>query len=94
MGEFVLTKGKFTLSNNLGYNPNRYYNYKVDNQTGPSGYISNSDRDKLASLDTGGYTGRWGAYGKLAMLHEKELVLNKNDTENFLASMEILERIL
>ena len=47
-----------------------------------------------AHFDTGGYTGQWGSYGKLAMLHEKELVLNKEDTENFLASMGILNNIL
>ena len=38
------------------------------------------------SFDTGGYTGEWGSYGKLAVLHEKELVLNKNDTKNYLDS--------
>jgi hypothetical protein len=30
----------------------------------------------------------------MAMLHEKELILNKTDTANFLTSMEVLERIL
>jgi hypothetical protein len=46
-------------------------------------------------LATGGYTGDWaGSYGKLAFLHQKELVLNAQDTENFLASMEVMERIL
>lgn len=35
-------------------------------------------------FDTGGYTGRWGSDGRLAMLHEKELVLNKEDTANML----------
>jgi hypothetical protein len=46
-------------------------------------------------LATGGYTGNWaGSYGKLAFLHQKELVLNAGDTENFLASMEVMERIL
>ena len=30
----------------------------------------------------------------MAMLHEKELVLKPGDTENFLASMNVLERIL
>ena len=33
---------------------------------------------------TGGYTGAWGSNGKLAILHEKELVLNKEDTSNML----------
>ena len=35
-------------------------------------------------FDTGGYTGRWGSDGRLAMLHEKELVLNKEDTAKML----------
>ena len=35
--------------------------------------------------DTGGYTGDWGSSeGKLAVLHEKEIVLNKADTKNML----------
>ena len=38
----------------------------------------------LVKLNTGGYTGAWGPDGKLALLHEKELVLNKQDTENML----------
>lgn len=48
-------------------------------------------------FDTGGYTGRWYhssddpmMSGKLAMLHEKELVLNQEDTKNFLASIEMV----
>ena len=49
---------------------------------------------KLAgSYDTGGYTGAWGPEGRLAMLHEKELILNKVDTENFLTATEILRSI-
>lgn len=45
-------------------------------------------------LSTGGYTGDWsGSFGKLAFLHQKELVLNKQDTENLLAAMEFLNRI-
>ena len=36
------------------------------------------------SFGTGGYTGNFGPEGKLAMLHEKELVLNKQDTLNML----------
>ena len=48
----------------------------------------------LSQFDTGGYTGEWGSYGKLAMLHEKEMVLNQDDTENFLSSLGVMERIL
>ena len=59
--------------------------------SGYTGWIKKSD---LEGFDTGGYTGSWGSYGKLAMLHEKELVLNARDTDNFLNTMEIMERIL
>ena len=41
------------------------------------------------AFDTGGYTGEWGDEGKLAILHEKELVLNKDDTKNILSAMMI-----
>ena len=51
-------------------------------------------KEDLESFKSGGYTGAWGSYGKLALLDEKELILNKGDTSNFLASMEVLERIL
>ena len=37
----------------------------------------------LLGYDTGGYTGNWNSSdGKLALLHKKELVLNKDDTKN------------
>ena len=45
------------------------------------------------SYDTGGYTGEWGPAGKIAMLHEKELVLNAEDTKNFLSATGILREI-
>jgi hypothetical protein len=56
------------------------------------GWVRKQD---IVGYDTGGYTGDWdGSYGKLAMLHKKELILNERDTENFLATMEVMERIL
>ncbi len=45
--------------------------------------------DKMMLFDTGGYTGAWGKEGRLAVLHEKELVLNKNDTANILDAVKI-----
>jgi hypothetical protein len=48
----------------------------------------------VTSMDTGGYTGKWGPQGKMAMLHEKELVLNKTDTSNLLSTIEILREII
>ena len=49
---------------------------------GPEGFAS------------GGYTGEWGPGGKIAMLHQKELILKEGDTENFLASLEVLRDIV
>jgi len=40
-------------------------------------------------FNTGGYTGSWGKDGKLAFLHEKELVLNKIDTSNLLKAINV-----
>lgn len=37
---------------------------------------------------TGGYTGEWGKQGKIAILHEKELVLNAEDTKNILSAVQ------
>ena len=65
--------------------------------------VYNSDRAEFkkivkdlvikAGFNTGGYTGEWGPEGRLAMLHQKELVLNAQDTENFLAGINILREI-
>lgn len=44
--------------------------------------------------DTGGYTGDWGtSEGKIAILHEKELVLNKDDTVNILSAVDTMRQI-
>ena len=62
-----------------------------------------SDKDavnkKLAEIGiktfaTGGYTGDWGPEGKLAILHEKELVLNAEDTSNLLHAVSFIRDII
>ena len=55
-------------------------------------------RDQLknyyySKFDTGGYTGDWGPNGKLGILHEKELVLNAQDTANLLAAVNVVRSI-
>lgn len=55
-------------------------------------YFYNKARE-LLGLASGGYTGEWGPEGRLALLHQKELVLNPQDTENFLAGISILREI-
>ena len=49
---------------------------------------------KGASFDTGGYTGTWdnstnNSTGRMAILHEKELVLNRYDTSNLLEAVKL-----
>lgn len=61
-----------------------------DDPTKDLGWINKKD---ISMFDTGGYTGEWGAEGKAAILHEKELVLNKNDTENILDAVNIIRNI-
>ena len=48
---------------------------------------------QLKTFATGGYTNAWGPEGKLAVLHEKELVLNKQDTSNILSAVDIVRRL-
>ena len=49
--------------------------------------------DQLSGYDTGGYTGNWDNSGKLALLHQKELVLNAQDTENMLNTVAIMRSL-
>ena len=56
--------------------------------------VNNIERSNPAGFDTGGYTGSWGPEGKMAILHEKEIVLNQNDTSNLLNTMGIMRDIM
>lgn len=59
-----------------------------------SGKESQLKKYFYGSFDTGGYTGEWGDdSGRFAMLHQKEIVLNKDDTENFLKTVEMVRQI-
>ena len=49
-----------------------------------------SENNYPLKLRTGGYTGEWGNEGRLAVLHEKELVLNQSDTKNILDAVQIM----
>lgn len=54
----------------------------------------NPNRKKGASYSSGGYTGAWDdSSGRLAILHQKELVLNEEDTKNMLAAVNITRAI-
>lgn len=48
----------------------------------------------ITRMDSGGYTGDWDSQsGKLAFLHQKELVLNATDTENILSAVNTIRDI-
>jgi len=51
-------------------------------------------KKRTASMDTGGLTPSWGAGGKLAILHQDELVSSKFDTSLILKAMNISQSIL
>lgn len=60
--------------------------YKITSE----GLILSIGIETPTSARTGGYTGEWGNSGKLAILHEKELILNKYDTENMLSAIGVI----
>ena len=71
----------------LGTIDHNYKRYYLEQGITITGYLN------PPSFDTGGYTGSWDASGRLAMLHQKEIVLNAHDTENFLSAVNIVRDI-
>jgi len=63
------------------------------NGYGVSEAINQALKEYAGKFFTGGYTGEWGNTGKLAILHEKELVLNATDTKNILDAISIIREI-
>ena len=62
-----------------------------------SQWTSSGGRTKdfsAVAFESGGYTGEWGSNGKLAILHEKELILNTQDTQNLLQTMQVMDQML
>ena len=70
----------------------RYWAYRsvIDRVYDPGEIEANVPK----SFDTGGYTGEWGSEGRLAMLHQKEIVLNADDTANFLQALNISRQLI
>ena len=95
-GQHVLNSGvtyKYTDSNGDGFgglykNGTRIMSNNVFKRTQLEKLILNGK-----AFDTGGYTGEWDSSGRLALLHQKEIVLNAHDTANFLAAIDILRDI-
>ena len=69
--------------------------FEVTNDAGEVvGSFLKEDLFPINQFASGGYTGEWGPSGKLAMLHEKELILNQMDTFNMLTAVDTLHKIL
>ena len=68
-------------------------------RTGEKKWVSNTSAMKQQyGFKSGGYTGSWNGpdlekNGKLAFLHQKELVLNADDTENMLSAVKLIRQI-
>lgn len=97
-----LMRQKFGSSGDAVYNAvqskfnNDRYGYKKPFPHGSSYY----KKFAASKFDTGGYTGHWTGDGdpdsndgKLAFLHQKELVLNEKDTENMLKIVQTVRAI-
>lgn len=72
----------------------RYFTAKGVAERSVQMWLQNLNKSFTAQYDTGGYTGNWNSSeGKMAMLHEKELVLNKEDTKNMLNAVSIVRNM-
>ena len=81
---FYISQGELNalLGNRAGFQAYKAYNL-TPYYSGGGGSFGGTGAGR--SFDTGGYTGEWGPEGRLAMLHQKEIVLNAHDTENLLS---------
>jgi len=70
------------------------------NNSGGDWYWDGYTYQYYGGYDTGGYTGSWSdrgvddKSGKWAILHQKELVLNADDTKNMLSTVELVRDIM
>lgn len=77
----------------LNSHPDIGMNRSVTIKSGRFSDYSKSTNGRVMKYATGGYTGEWAngnTEGRWAMLHQKELVLNKTDTENMLAAVQAI----
>ena len=72
----------------------RPYPIHVESSDSAYGWLK---KEQLSGFKSGGFTGSWQGgvdrdNGRLALLHQKELVLNADDTDNFLKAMQDLRK--
>lgn len=96
--DIVVTEDEINKYRFNGVGPSRYMIKKISATATPGHYKSGGYTGTWASGKTGLYTGSWNGpnveeNGKLAFLHQKELVLNATDTENMLEAVKLIRQI-
>lgn len=74
-GDALYNAVQAKFNSGYGYNGGLEHDWDYYKSFGPSAY------------KTGGYTGTWDDSGRLGILHQKELVLNADDTANMLQAV-------
>lgn len=84
---------KLIAMNGGVYEGGGWWNYPSGMKRQIEALAADYSRSQLKHYDTGGYTGDWGSDGRLAVLHQKELVLNQEDTKNMLAAVQNIREL-
>ena len=84
---------KLMTMNGAVYEGGGWWNYPSGMKRQIESLAADYSRSQLKHYDTGGYTGDWGSDGRLAVLHQKELVLNQEDTKNMLAAVQSIREL-
>ena len=92
--KYIVEDGKTVKQYASNSNVIKYFTDKGVAEGKVKKWLQNLNKTFTAQYDTGGYTGNWNSSeGKMAMLHEKELVLNKEDTKNMLNAVSIVRNM-
>lgn len=84
---------KLMAMNGAVYEGGGWWNYPSGMKNQIESLAADYSRSQLKHYDTGGYTGDWGSDGRLAVLHQKELVLNQEDTKNMLTAVQSIREL-
>lgn len=95
LGQFDSSSRTYKLMtmNGAVYEGGGWWNYPSGQKRQIESLAADYSRSQLKHYDTGGYTGDWGSDGRLAVLHQKELVLNQEDTKNMLAAVQSIREL-
>ena len=95
LGQFDSSSRTYKLMtmNGAVYEGGGWWNYPSGMKRQIESLAADYSRSQLKHYDTGGYTGDWGSDGRLAVLHQKELVLNQEDTKNILAAVQSIREL-